>query len=113
MAPATGTSALYFQVANGTQAEDTLRAVRTPAGAASLHETYTAGDSLMGMRAIDHVAVPPRTRIAFAPGGRHVMLKALAQPLQPGDTLVATFVFAQSDTQRVQVPVRQSAPPAP
>jgi hypothetical protein len=106
-----GNSALYLTVANGTQAPDTLTGVRLPiAGAVEIHETYTAEDSTSAMRPVGSVAVPAQARTELAPGGRHVMLRQLSQPLREGESIVVDVDFAQGDLQRIRVPIRTSPP---
>jgi periplasmic copper chaperone A len=48
--------------------------------------------------------------IVFAPGGYHVMLLDLVEPLEVGDEFDLTLEFANSDDVTVEVPVEETAP---
>lgn len=83
------------------------------AGVAEIHEMKMEGD-VMRMRAIPDLELPAGKTVALRPGGYHLMLMDLKQPLARDTQIPVTlrFVDAQgrsSDTQ-VSVPVRLSAP---
>ena len=78
------TTAAYFTLINDTA--DTLHVTGVSgdvAEALSLHETLRAG-GMVAMRETSRLAVPPHARLAFAPGGHHVMLAGLRRKLLPG-----------------------------
>jgi copper(I)-binding protein len=61
---------------------------------------------VMAMARLDSLAVPAGDRIAFAPGGNHLMIFGLA----PGaKTLPITLGFASGKTARVIAEVRAAA----
>jgi copper(I)-binding protein len=67
---------------------------------AMIHRSSTDGG--MGrMEMVDSVPLPPKARVAFAPGGLHVMLMDARHPVKPGDKVVVTF--ALSDGQKLPV----------
>lgn len=69
-------SALYFDIKNNSESE-TAYVVGISSekfGVADLHETYTSEDTLVGMRSVDWVEVPPQSTVNFKSGGYHVML---------------------------------------
>jgi hypothetical protein len=49
-------------------------------------------------------------QVALEPGGIHVMLIRLTQPLPPGDSLAVDFQFAQAGTRSLTVPIRVQPP---
>lgn len=111
-APAGGTSAVYFRLANGTAAVDTLVEVRTPAAdSVSIHETIQNADTTR-MQPAGTVAVPAQQRIRLEPGGLHIMLMRLNQPLSLGDNVLIDVEFAEAGVRRISVPVRETAPGA-
>lgn len=89
--------AAYFTLANGSDKPVTIAAVDVAgAGMAMLHETrQVAGHSEMGELA-DPTAKPGGT-LAFAPGGKHVMVMDLPEGLKPGATVELTLTFADGD----------------
>lgn len=80
------------------------------AGAVEIHEMSMDGD-VMRMRALpDGLALPAGRAVALKPGGHHLMLLDLKQPLKAGDMVPVTLVVEGADKQRqtleLKVPVR-------
>lgn len=107
---------------SGTGAYMTLQApqdlelvgVSTPvAGVAEVHEMKLEGNT-MHMSAVAGLALPAHQRVALAPGGYHLMLMDLKQPLAAGSTVALTLRLTDAKgaqlTRTLQVPVRTSAP---
>ncbi|HZV56101.1 MAG TPA: copper chaperone PCu(A)C [Sphingobium sp.] len=64
----------YFTIHGGEQPV-TLRAVETDAAVRlEMHESMSGQGGMASMKAIDSVEVPARATVAFAPGGKHLML---------------------------------------
>ncbi len=86
-------------------ADIALTGVETPAaGRAELHVHVLDGD-VARMRPVPSVALPAHERVAFAPGGLHVMLRDLRAPLEEGAIFPLTLRFADGDSRTVQVMV--------
>ncbi|MBW4331858.1 copper chaperone PCu(A)C [Stakelama sp. CBK3Z-3] len=107
-------AAEYFDL-DGGRRDDALVAARTPAAArAELHESMKTRDgAMMTMKKLDRVPLPAGGHVAFAPGGRHVMLFDVNPKLQPGDTVPFTLTLASGATVSAQanvVAAGQSAP---
>lgn len=100
-------AAAYFTIANGGGAADTLTAVASSAGRASLHTTN--GPKMV---ALSSAPVPAHGSLDFSPGGNHLMIDDPG-PLKPGTTVRLTFRFAASAPITVSVPVIGIADPAP
>jgi copper(I)-binding protein len=103
----------YLVVTNTSARATALVAVKTPAAArADVHETsMTArapmpgmdgerGDvpamgsaDMMSMRKVERLVVPAHGTVALKPGGYHVMLFGLVNPLHVGDTITLTLTF--------------------
>jgi copper(I)-binding protein len=87
-------------------ADARLVEVRSPiAGVIEIHEMAMDG-AVMRMRAVDGVDLPGGKDVALAPGGFHVMLMDLRQPLKAGDTVALTLVIEGRDKSRRTVEVR-------
>jgi copper(I)-binding protein len=70
-----------------------LTAVTTPAAQrVEMHETMAQGN-MASMRPVRRIEVG--RQIAFAPGGRHLMLFGISPELKAGDTTDLTFQFEQ------------------
>jgi periplasmic copper chaperone A len=85
------------------------------AGVVEIHEMKMEGD-VMRMRAITDLALPAGQAVALKPGGHHVMLMDLKQPLKPGDSVPVTLVVEGADKKRetleIRAAVRGAAPAA-
>ena len=87
-----------------------LVAVQSPAaGISEVHEMKMEGD-VMKMRPLPALALPAGQRVTLQPGGLHLMLMDLKQPLAAGSSLALTLTFEGADgvrqEQQLTVPVR-------
>jgi hypothetical protein len=85
------------------------------AGIVEIHEmSLEAG--VMKMRAVPKLALPAGKAVDLKPGGYHVMLMDLKQPLKEGDTVPVTLAFTDKDgkqvTQEVKAQVKALTAPA-
>ena len=86
--------AAYLTIVNKGASTDKLVAAESPvAGKVELHKTVN-DNGVMKMLPVDAVTVKPGAKVTFRPGGYHVMLIELKQPLKQGDSfpLALTFV---------------------
>lgn len=60
------------------------------AGTVEIHEMRMEGD-VMRMRAVQRIALPAGRKVELKPGGYHVMLLDLKQPLAKGDMVPLTL----------------------
>jgi periplasmic copper chaperone A len=71
-----------------------------------------ASDDAMGgqmaMRQVDGIEVPAGSTVTLGPGGLHIMLLDLAQPLPTGSTFDLTLDFEKAGEQTVEVSVRDA-----
>lgn len=79
------------------------------AGVTEVHEMKLV-DNVMKMRAIPALDLPAGQAVELKPGGYHIMLLDLKQPVAQGGTVPLTLVFEGKDGQRqsqeLQAPVR-------
>jgi len=88
----------------GTETDRLLSASSPVAGLVEIHEMAMDG-GMMKMRAIKGLDVKPGTTVEFKPGGYHVMLEDLKQPLKEGDRIPVRLTFEKSGTVEVLVHV--------
>ena len=94
-------------------ASDRLLRVRTPASErAEIHETSVV-DGQMRMREVDGLQIPAGGEVKFEPGGLHLMLVGLKQPLKEGEFVPLTLEFGRAGTLQVQARVEQLGAIAP
>ena len=83
------------------------------AGVAELHEMKMDGD-VMRMRAMDELTLPAGQKVELKPGGHHLMLMDLKQPLQKDTQIPVTLSLRNAQGQlsqvQVSVPVMLQAP---
>ena len=101
-------AAAYFTL-HGGAANATLVAVATPAALrAEMHESMAGG-----MRPLGSVALPAGGTVAFAPGGRHVMLFDVDPRLTSGGATSLTLRFADGHRLSARATVVGAADPPP
>lgn len=94
-------------MADGDTTETTMAAMDGEAGGT----TTTAGDDMGGMggmtmREVAAIPVPAGEEVRLEPGGYHVMLLGLTEPLLAGDTFEIELEFETAGTQTVTAEVR-------
>jgi hypothetical protein len=99
------TGVVYMTIVNSGGADDQLVAASTPiAVEAQLHQT-SMDNGVIKMRPIAALDLKAGATVKLAPGGYHLMLVNLKQPLKDGDSFPLTLTFAKSGKQDVQVTV--------
>ena len=74
-----------------------------------IHETSESGDDgMMSMAPVERLELPAGAAVALEPGGYHIMLLDLVDPLEAGSTFDLTLEFESGATQTVEVEVRDS-----
>jgi len=101
-----GTAAIYFTVLNGLDQPVQLVSAASPAaGAVETHETVNE-DGVMKMIPLpEGYPVPAGTALVLQPGGKHIMLIDIVEPLEPGDTIELTVTFDNGQLFELRVPV--------
>lgn len=100
--------AAYFTLKNQGATADRLIGANTPRAQKSELHTHVHQDGLMKMQRIAAVEVPAKGEVAFQPGGNHVMLFGLSQPLKAGDEFPLTLEFEKAGKVEVQVQVESA-----
>ena len=98
-------AALYLVVRDEDGNGDRLVAVRSEAGDAELHETREEAGLVRMQPARDGLAVPAGGELRLEPGGAHVMLSHLTQPLVVGSRVHVTLEFEHAGRLALEVPV--------
>ncbi len=102
----------YLSIDNkGKAADKLLRASTARAGSVELH-TMSMDGNVMRMRMVPAIDVAPGATVKLAPGGLHVMLQDLKQPLRKGDKFLMTLVFQRAGEVKVDIVVQDAAPAA-
>lgn len=90
------TGGAYLQITASDEAGDRLVDARSGAAERVELHTHIHEDGVMKMRRVEAIDVPAGKTVSLAPGGYHLMLMNLEQPLREGDTLDLTLVFEKA-----------------
>jgi copper(I)-binding protein len=98
-----GMAGVVYLTVTDSGAPTTLVSVSTPVAAqAEMHQSLMQ-NGMMEMLPVKSLPIAPGAPITFSPGGYHIMLMGLAQPLSAGQTFPLTLTFA--DDRRVTTTV--------
>ncbi len=97
--------AAYLTLVNPGVGADRLVAVSTPAAEkAEIHEVIME-KGVMQMRPAGPLTIDAGKTVVLKPGGYHLMLMGLKQPLKAGDTLPLTLTFEKAGVRQVAAPI--------
>lgn len=104
---ASTTGAAYLTVTDHGAAPDRLIGVSSPVAARAELHTMSNDNGIMKMRALDGLAIEPGKPAELKPGGSHIMLFDLKQPLHEGDSFPLTLTFERAGAVLVTVTVEK------
>lgn len=103
--------AAFMVIVNNSDMDDALVGASSPAATTvEIHQTTQAEDGTMAMAPVSEVPIPAGGMAELKPGGYHVMLIDLVQPLVVGEQIEVTLQFADGEPQTVMVPVQALGP---
>ena len=106
--PTSPNGAVYLTLTNhGAHPDKLLSASADVAERVEVH-SHILEDGMMKMRPVESVILPPHEDVLFAPGGQHIMLMGLKQPLAAGDRFPLLLEFDQTDQVLVEVVVQST-----
>jgi hypothetical protein len=109
------TGAGFMAISNRGGAADRLLSASSPAARAiELHSMVRDGE-VMRMRPVEAVEIRAGQTVTLRPGGLHLMLIGLSQPLRQGETVPVTLRFERAGEVQVALPVQAAGArePAP
>lgn len=98
-------AAIYLTITDHGPADRLVGAATPVAGKADLHQTIHEGD-VTRMRPVAGLAIVPGATVSFAPGGYHIMLTELKQPLTGGQSFPLSLTFEKAGTVETTVTVK-------
>jgi len=99
---------LFFKIENNSDKADTLyKAEFDLAGKVEIHETYDAGNDMMGMREVEMIVIPAKSSFELKPGAHHVMLMKLKQDIKKGDEGEITLFFKQAGEIKIKAKAKE------
>jgi copper(I)-binding protein len=106
-------TAVYLRVRNPNSADDRLLGAETAlAERAELHQTREE-EGMVRMVQVPALTLPGQGELALQPGGAHLMLMGLRQPLAEGQELELELRFERAGELMLRLPVRPAGSPAP
>lgn len=108
--PGQKTSGAFMQLTSSSDL--TLVGARSPvAGIVEIHEMAMDDNMTMRMRAVKAIPLPAGQAVALKPGGFHVMLLDLKEPIQAGRTMKLTLVVKDAKGELDDVDVEVAVKP--
>ena len=82
-----------------------LISVETTAAASAEIHTMTMDNGVMKMRQLENLPLPARQAVSLGPGGDHLMLFGIKQPLKAGGKvpLILTVQFADKRIEKIKI----------
>ncbi|MBI1330227.1 MAG: copper chaperone PCu(A)C [Alphaproteobacteria bacterium] len=106
--PANTPSGGYFTLTNNGGNSLTLTGATSPAcGMLMLHKSDMAG-GMMHMEHVTAIDIPAHGKLAFAPGGYHLMCMDASPAIKPGNNIEVTLTFKGGDTLAAKFAVRNA-----
>jgi copper(I)-binding protein len=99
------TGAVYLTLVNHGGAPDRLLSATTPLADKVQFHSVSEENGVSHMREMKSVEINPGGKITFSPGGMHIMLVGLKQPLKQGQSFSMTFIFEKAGKEDVTVPI--------
>lgn len=105
------TGAGFLTLTNSGGSAEALVSVKSPVAAAVEVHRSNLARGVSRMDRVERLVIPPRGKVALAPGGYHLMLKGLKSPLTAGQKFPATLTFASGRTLSVAFTVSDGMGP--
>ncbi|ADD29628.1 copper chaperone PCu(A)C [Meiothermus ruber] len=104
-------SGAFMTLANPSDKAIRVIAVESPiAGKVEIHQTTivkgAGGTEVMQMRPVQFLEIPAKGRVELKPGGYHIMLMMLKEPLQEGKIVRITLRLEGGGALVVEAPVK-------
>ena len=92
---------------------DRLVSLSTPAAKKAELHTMSMQGTVMKMRPLSGLDIPAGQPVMLKPGGDHIMLMGLSQPLRAGQTFPLTLDFEKAGSRTVTVTVEKAGATGP
>lgn len=95
----------YFVIENKGSQDDVLLSATTDIAKTTELHTHIQDGEVMRMRQVENVAIPAGEKVSFEPGGLHVMMMGLEQPLVQGESFPLILQFEKSGSVTMDVSI--------
>lgn len=97
----------FMVLHNGGKEADRLLKAESPVAASVELHTHMKDGEAMRMRPVDSIPLPAGGEARLEPGGHHIMLIGLKQPLKEGTSFPLTLIFEKAGRITIEVPVHK------
>lgn len=105
--PGVPNTAAYFSIQNDSDTQQILIGASAEfANKAEIHNHILVND-MMSMQQQSEVVIPPGESVQFSPGGLHIMLFGLKQPLHEGQSVTITLLTKDGKSINITANVTQ------
>lgn len=101
------TAAGYLSITSFSEQPERLTGARSDAAARVELHTHTQKDGVMRMRPLEFLDINPMGGGELTPGGHHLMIMGLKQPLKTGDRIAVTLVFDKAGEMEIELTVKK------
>lgn len=106
--PSSPVAAAYMTIRNEGTADDKLLSVTTSvAGHTMFHETMIDDKGVAKMEMIDALVIPAGKSVTLKPGGTHVMLMDMKEPVTGKEKIELELKFENAGDIKVEAPVKK------
>ncbi|AHE97087.1 hypothetical protein THITH_00985 [Thioalkalivibrio paradoxus ARh 1] len=107
--PTQPNTAAYMTLRNLTDADLHIIAAESPAARVTeLHDHVQDAEGVMRMREVDAIVIPAHGKVELKPGGLHVMLIDMVEPLQQGQHVPITLYVEGFQDLHLHAPVQHA-----
>jgi copper(I)-binding protein len=99
------TGAVYATVINNGSSSDSLVGAATPVGDRVQFHSVIEENGVSRMREMPTVDVRPGAKVTFTPGGMHIMIVGLKEPLKEEQSFPMTMTFEKAGKIDMMIPV--------
>ena len=99
--PGMSATAAYFTLENDSAQPMTLKTVTTPVAQKTEIHTTVSKDGMMRMQEVDQLEVPANGSVDLKPGGYHIMLMGLDEPIKEGAFVPITLTFDNEEQLKI------------
>lgn len=103
----TGPAAGYLTIHGGAQPVKLVAVTSDGAARVEMHENSMSGGMMM-MKPLDSLDVPARSNVAFAPGGKHLMIYGIAPATVEAGKMTLTLSFSDGKQLAVVAPIEKA-----
>ncbi|NRA64672.1 MAG: copper chaperone PCu(A)C [Pseudobacteriovorax sp.] len=106
--PTIKTTAAYGKLLNRSKSSLIISEISSPqAKTIEIHSTKVDEKGMVEMDEVTSLRIPPGKSVRFEPGGLHIMVMGLKNPLKAGEQLEVDITFSKGKPLKLMIPVRK------